>query len=232
MAGEPAGDTAMTALPPDYDDDPQRWQSLDRSWQAFGDVHEPVAARIAAERLAPVIDVGGGDGQLGRCLPAGWPLVVVDTSPAQLARGAHLKAQGDAGQLPIGAETAGAVCMLWMLYHLDTPVEAIREAKRALRPGGLFVASTSARDSCPELTDGYPPSTFDAEEAEDLVAAVFERVETERWDAPMTHLVDEEAVKRFCRAHQLPPEAADRVSAPVWLTMRGCLVWARKPLDM
>jgi hypothetical protein len=34
----------MTALPPDYDDDPARWHSLDRWWQAYGDVNrnEPV----------------------------------------------------------------------------------------------------------------------------------------------------------------------------------------------
>jgi ubiquinone/menaquinone biosynthesis C-methylase UbiE len=137
--------------------------------------------------------------------------------------------QGDALELPIGPETVGAVCMLWMLYHLETPRQAIREAERVLRPGGVFVACTAARDSCPELTDGYPPSTFDAEEAGDLVAKVFDQVETERWDGPMTHLTDQDAVKLFCRTHLLAPESADRVRAPVWITMRGCLVWARKP---
>jgi SAM-dependent methyltransferase len=88
--------------------------------------------------------------------------------------------------------------MLWMLYPLETPLQAIREAKRVLRPGGLFVASTAARNTCPELTDGYPPSTFDAEEAEGLVAEIFDHVETERWDAPMTHVLDQDAVKCFC----------------------------------
>ncbi len=219
----------MTALPPDYDDDPDRWLGLDRSWQAFGDAHEPVAARIVSEQLSPVVDIGGGDGRLGTCLPAGWPSVVVEASPSQLARASHPKVQGDALDLPIGSETAGAVCMLWMLYHLEEPVRAILEAERVLRRGGLFVACTAARNSCPELTDGYPPSTFDAEEAGDLVAEVFDQVDTERWDAPMTHLLDQDAVKRFCRTHLLPPESADRVQAPVWITMRGCLVWARKP---
>ena len=219
----------MTALPPDYDADPERWLSLDRSWQAYGDMHEPVAARIVHEELSPVVDVGGGDGRLGTLLPIAWPSVVVDASPTQLVPAAHPKIQGDALELPIGTETVGAVCMLWMLYHLEIPVQAIREAKRVLRPGGLFVACTAARDSCPELTDGYPPSTFDAEEAGDLVGEVFDQVEIERWDAPMTHLLDQDAVKGFCRTHLLPPEAADRVQAPVWITMRGCLVWARNP---
>jgi SAM-dependent methyltransferase len=219
----------VTALPPDYDDDPERWLSLDRSWQAYGDVHQPVAARIVLEQLSPVVDVGGGDGRLGTFLPDAWPSVVVDASPTQLVSAAHPKVQGDAFELPIVSETFGAVCMLWMLYHLEMPVQAIREAKRVLRPGGLFVACTAARDSCPELTDGYPPSTFDAEEAGALVGEVFDQVEIERWDAPMTHLLDQDAVKGFCRTHLLPLEAADRVQAPVWITMRGCLVWARNP---
>jgi SAM-dependent methyltransferase len=93
--------------------------------------------------------------------------VVADASLHQLELAEHPKVRGDAVRLPIASDTAGAVCLLWMLYHLETPLLAIREAKRVLRPGGLLVASTSARDSCLELTDGYPPSTFDAEEAED-----------------------------------------------------------------
>jgi hypothetical protein len=60
------------------------------------------------------------------------------------------------------------------------------------------------------------------------VASVFDEVDTERWDAPMTHLPDQDAVKRFCRTHLLPPQAADWVQAPLWVTMRGCRVWARK----
>jgi hypothetical protein len=61
----------MTALPPDDAADPERWRSLDRSSQAFGDVHEPVAARIMEAALSPVIDVGGVDGRLGTFLPTG-----------------------------------------------------------------------------------------------------------------------------------------------------------------
>ena len=45
--------------------------------QAFGlagDVHEPVAARLTSEALAPVLDVGSGDGALAEHLTAasGW----------------------------------------------------------------------------------------------------------------------------------------------------------------
>jgi len=104
----------------------------------------------------------------------------------------------------------------------------VAEAWRLLRPGGWFVASTSSRKNDPELTDGYPPTTFDAEEAEQIVRRVFTDVTVERWDATMTRLLDRVAVLRYCRSHHLSAEAADRVSPPVWLTKRGCLIYARR----
>jgi hypothetical protein len=60
------------------------------------------------------------------------------------------------------------------------------------------------------------------------VATIFGEATVERWDAPMTLLPDEAAVLSFCRSHLLPPEAADRVTPPVWLTKRGCLIYAYK----
>ncbi len=215
-------------MPCDYDSDPERWRSCDRGVQVFGDVHEPVADRILRGGLAPVLDVGGGQGLLESLLPAGWPAIVVDLSPAQLADAPRPKVRADASLLPVRDQSAGAVAALWMLYHVDEPAAVIADTARVLRPGGLFVASTSSRSSDPELTDGYPPTPFDAEEAPDIVSGVFGDLDVERWDAPMTLLPDREAVLRFCRSHGLPHEAAERVSPPVWLTKRGCLVYAYK----
>ncbi|MGH8986712.1 MAG: class I SAM-dependent methyltransferase [Acidimicrobiia bacterium] len=88
---------------------------------------------------------------------------MVDLSTTMLAAAPHPKMQARAERLPIPNESAGAVAMLWMLYHLDQPELPLREARRTLQPGGLFVAWTSARTNDPELTDGYPTTTFDAE---------------------------------------------------------------------
>lgn len=218
----------MTAIPPDYDSDPGRWRSTDPAWQVFGDVHDGVARRVVAEGLAPVLDVGGGQGRLVSRLPAGWDAVVIDSSPGQLAGAAGRPVMADALALPVRSSGVGAVAMLWMLYHLGEPLAAIAEARRALRPGGLFVACTSSRRNDPELTDCYPRTTFDAEEAESIVGQVFADVTVERWDAPMTHLPDRDAVLAYCRSHLLPPEAAGRVTPPLWLTKRGCLIYARR----
>jgi SAM-dependent methyltransferase len=214
------------ALPKDYDSDPERFRALDPSWQLRGDAHEMVAARLAREQISPVIDVGGGTGRLAELLPG---IAVVDSSPAQLADAPRPKLRAEACALPFASGAAGAVAMLWMLYHLDDPVAAIAEARRALRPAGLFVACTASRRNDPELTDGYSPSPFDAEEAPAMVASVFGDVEVDAWDGPFTLLPDRDAVLRYCRSHFLPPEAADRVTPPVTLTKRGCLVWARAP---
>jgi ubiquinone/menaquinone biosynthesis C-methylase UbiE len=192
-----------------------------------GDVHQPVAKRLIREDLAPVLDVGGGQGTLASLLPAALA-VVVDLSPTQLAAAPEPKVLAHAVALPIGERSVGAVAMLWMLYHLDEPAQAIREAERVLRRGGLFVASTTSRNNDPELTDEYPPTSFDAEEAPDIVASGFEEVSVERWDAPITLLADHAAVLRYCHSHLPPPDAADRVTPPVWLTKRGCLLYAYK----
>ena len=216
--------TLMQALESDYDDDPGRWASHDFSTQKFGDVHEGVAERIRVENLAPVLDVGGGDGRLELHVPG----IIVDTSPTQLSRAPHPKVRADALQLPFPDNCAGAVTMLWMLYHLDNPHAAIVEARRVLKPGGLFVACAPSRFNEPELTDGNEPTPFDSEDAPAIVASVFGDVEVDAWDAPMTYLETREQVLQRCRAHQLPATAADRVTAPVWITQRGCLVYAYK----
>jgi hypothetical protein len=102
-------------------------------------------------------------------------------------------------------------------------------SRRVLVPGGLFYACTRARTSDPELTEGYPPPTiFDAEDAPQLVATVFgdDAVEVTSWDAPLLRLPDQEAIRRYARTHYLPADLADRMTAPLAVTKRGCLVTA------
>lgn len=220
----------MTALPPDYDADPGRSRSFRLGWQE--DVHGPVAERAVAERVDVVVDVGCGIGRFADALGGRVPWVGVDRSPRQLADALHRPVlRADATELPFGDACVGAVVALWMLYHLDEPRHALAEARRVVRPGGLVAVCASARSNDPELVPGgYPPTSFDAEEAAETVADVFgpDAVEVVRWDEPLVRLADRDEVAAYARSHLLPARVADAVEPPLSLTKRGCLVWARR----
>jgi SAM-dependent methyltransferase len=133
------------------------------------------------------------------------------------------------GALPFRDGVVRELTQLWCLYHLDDPGIAIAEASRVLEPGGRYFACTSARDNDPELMpEGYPPSTFDAEEAAAIVGAVFGRVETERWDARLATIETREEIRDYCRHHFIPAERAEDTEVPLGLTKRGVLVRAAK----
>ncbi len=212
----------MTALPPDYDADPDRW----RSWESPQDVHEA----IAPELRGPVLDVGCGEGRLASRLDSGVTWIGVDASPSQLLGNPYWPVVlADMRALPFRGGAFSEVTHLWCLYHVDEPALAIREAARVLRAGGRYYASTGARDNDPELMwEGYPPSSFDAEEAVSIVASIFHEVEPEHWDAKFFPLETREEVRAYCRSHLIPAERAEEVELPLWLTKRGVLVRATK----
>jgi SAM-dependent methyltransferase len=212
----------MTAITPDYDSDPERR----RSWTAPKDVHEVVAPELRG----PVLDIASGEGRLGDLLPDDVFWVGVDDSPTQLAACTRRPVvRADMRALPFRDGAFAEAAHLWCLYHLDDPSLAIAEAARVLRAGGRYFASTSARDNDPEIRpEGYPASTFDAEEAADIVATTFPTVEADRWDAAFFSLDTREEARAYLRHNDIPPERADSVELPLWLTKRGVLVRATK----
>lgn len=213
----------MTALPPDFDADPGRWQS----WKPPQDVHEI----IARELRGPVLDVGCGEGRLAALLDGAVRWVGVDSSPTQLAANPYRPVvRADMRALPFRDGAFAEVAHLWCLYHLDDPVPAILEAARVLSAGGRYFASTAARDNDPEIMpEGYPASTFDAEEAVAIVESAFDEVAADRWDGTFFPLRTREEVRAYCRATYIPVERAEDVDLPLWLTKRGVLVRASRP---
>jgi SAM-dependent methyltransferase len=225
--------------PQDYDADPARF--LASTGVPTEDVHPGVAARLASAGAYTVLDVGGGNGKLARLLPdLHIRCLLIDLSPAMLALAPRPAARADGSFLPVASASVDAVAALYTLYHYDDPRRPIAEARRVLRPGGLFVACAPNRDSNPELARVVPdwgrPSPFDGEDAAAIVGSVFAEpgdiVQVERWDGPFVTLSGEAEAVSFLRVHGMTEQAARRAAAtlilPLPLTMRGCLVHATK----
>lgn len=215
----------------DYDRDPDRFRTGQRvtARYARADLYAEIARRLHGRD--PVLDVGCGEGALGAARPG---VIGLDRSPTMLPAAPNPKTLGDAVALPFQDASLGAVVAVNVLYHLPEPARAIEEARRVLRPGGLFAAATVARDDSPELAHVWRPeaTTFDAEEAPAIVASVFGEVEVDAWDAPLVRMPDRDAVREYLIARFVPrDDAAGRAAAvpvPVDLTKRGCVVYARR----
>src|SRR5258708_23896551 len=117
----------MTALPPDYDSDPGRWQSH----QSPRDVDEI----IAPDLRGPVLDVGCGEGRLASLLGGAVRWVGVDSSPTQIAANPYRPVvRADMRALPFRDGALAEVAHLWCLYPLDAPAVAIPSPPPVLPP--------------------------------------------------------------------------------------------------
>lgn len=216
-------------LPCDYDTNPGRWANQAPEVEATGDVHPGIAERILSEGLSPVIDVGSGRGRLGEHLHGRARYLGIELSKTQATHTKLPVVLGDANCLPVRDGAAGVVAALYMLYHLDEPLRAIREAYRALTPGGLFVACSPSRNDSPEVQPEQEASTFDAEDAPAIVGEVFDDVAVDAWDLPgFLTFETRDALGLYLTSRLADPALADNVELPVTVTKRGCIVWGRK----
>jgi ubiquinone/menaquinone biosynthesis C-methylase UbiE len=116
-----------------------------RTWELFAR-YLPPGARVA--------DVGGGPGtHAAHLMAAGHDLVLIDPVSRHVAaaRAKGVRAEvGDARELPLPAASVDAVLLMGPLYHLIDPADrrqALAEARRVLRPGGVLLAEMITRHS-------------------------------------------------------------------------------------
>lgn len=226
----------------DYDADrDRRWQRIVDSFCVLEGTNEAddVVPRLLDAGARRVVEVGSHWGPVAERASRGGALGVCVELDPDIVRLAHRPAvRGTAEHLPFADASVDAVTALNILYFLARPEKAAAEAHRVLRPGGWFVACTQARDNDPEFRDVAPrwwgeSSTFDADNAEDVVRSVFREVEVEPWDLVAYRLPDRDAVAEYLAVfYRLPEEearrAAARLEAPLGVTKRGVFIWARK----
>lgn len=94
-----------------------------------------------------VLDLGAGVGALVPPLRASFPeavLVAGDRAPGMIARASPEVSRLvlDAGRLPFEDDAFDVVVMAFMLFHLPDPLDALREVRRVVRPGGAVAVGT------------------------------------------------------------------------------------------
>jgi demethylmenaquinone methyltransferase/2-methoxy-6-polyprenyl-1,4-benzoquinol methylase len=139
-------------------------ETYDATRAASPSVLAPLREALAGAPGRRLLDLGGGTGNYALALRAeGWEPLVVDASPAMLARAAAKgldTLEADAQALPLAGASADAVAMVSMLHHVDDPARALAEARRVLAPGGRLALMVYAREDIEPLWfHDYFPST-------------------------------------------------------------------------
>lgn len=166
------------------------WDSLRR--ELFGERIELGALADLLDERWVVGDLGCGTGQLAEMLaPVVAKVIAVDESPAMLAAArrrlehagnVELRA-GALESLPIEDGVLDAAVLMLVLHHLADPLQALREAVRALKPGGRLLVVDMAAHTREELRErmGHVWLGFPAEQLERWLAeAGVEKVRVRR----------------------------------------------------
>jgi ubiquinone/menaquinone biosynthesis C-methylase UbiE len=98
---------------------------------------------LADHRVGRIVDVGTGVGILWPDLRAAFPgalILGVDRSSGMLhlAPAEMPRVVADARALPLQPGQTDLALFLFMLFHLDDPLDGVREARRILRRGGTI----------------------------------------------------------------------------------------------
>jgi ubiquinone/menaquinone biosynthesis C-methylase UbiE len=140
-----------------------RGREQNRLMQDVGQLEQARTREIILRYLPPppltIMDIGGGAGIYALWLAQlGYAVHLVDMMPLHIKQAQQAAAQpdhplvsaqvGNALALDFAAASAEAVLLLGPLYHLPERtdrVQALREALRILKPGGLLFAATILR---------------------------------------------------------------------------------------
>ncbi len=133
------------------------WSSVASEWvQLWGSFGGPVrAAIVAATGIGEgtrVLDVGCGSGEfLDLLVQLGADPSGVDPAPAMVALAGPLAQLGQWEQLPWADDTFDVVTAVNSLQFAEDTLDALAEAKRVTRPGGLVAVANWAEGALNDL---------------------------------------------------------------------------------
>lgn len=162
-------------------------------------VEAAVAKLVAGQRVDSVLDLGTGTGRMLEVIAKDATRAVgLDVSPAMLGvarvnldaaglRHVQLR-QGDAYALPADLSGFDLVILHQVLHYLDDPARAVREAARALKPGGRLLVVDFAPHHEEHLREAHAHRRlgFSRVEVEAFLAEAGLRAETCEVLAPAT----------------------------------------------
>jgi SAM-dependent methyltransferase len=140
--------------------------------------------RLAREvgNLGPICDMGCGPGQIARYLHRqSVKTLGVDLSPRMIAEAQRLNPdihfhQGDMLCLPDADNSWGGIAAFYCIIHIprEQIVDALREMKRVLKPGGLLLLTFHIGDEVKHLDEWW-------EKPVNLDFAFYQPTEMETW---------------------------------------------------
>lgn len=148
---------AWEARAPDW----VRWARSPELDDDFWRFHLPEFLRLVPPPGRLTVDVGCGEGRLGRVLArSGHRVVGFDASLTSVAAAAthpqgHPVAVADAARLPLGDDAADLAIAFMSLHDFDDLRAAVAEVARVLVPDGRFCVALLHPVVSAEMVDGY-----------------------------------------------------------------------------
>ena len=198
---------------PDYS---RQAEHYDDTRSASPSVLAPLREALSGAPGRRLADIGGGTGNYALpLLQDGWEPVVVDRSPAMLARAAakglatvHARAE----RLPFADEAFDAAIMISMLHHVEDRRTALAEARRILRADGRLVLMGFTGEDAADLwiLDYFPSSRPWMEATHPPRAAILEELPGAQTSVFQFHDMDDASLAALSAHPERLVEAAER----------------------
>ncbi len=127
-----------------------------RGGEGRGDEYAAEIDAVLPPNEGPILEVGVGTGVVALGLVRrGRQVVGLDISAPMLLRAqkrlGSLVIQADASEMPVATASIAHAVSVWVVHSVADPARLFREVARVLRPGGLYVVSSTQRPAADDV---------------------------------------------------------------------------------